>query len=388
MLDSQSLRAIIIDRIDRSPDRRITFAEYMDLVLYHPEYGYYGSGKAKIGSQGDFFTSSSLGSDFGELLAEQFVEMWEILGKPDSFTLVEVGAGSGILAADILSYLKQYYSDLFTALDYIIIERSQGAIARQKDLLQSWQTAEHKICWKSWEELADNSIVGCIVSNELIDALPVHSITIKDGELKEVCVTVENDKLREIVEEISCDRIADYFNLIDIKLPSSDYPDGYRSEVNLAALDWLKTVSQKLAKGYLMTIDYGYSARRYYHPQRDRGTLQCYDRHRRHHDPYLNLGCQDITTHVDFTALERQGELLGLEKLGFTQQGIFLMALGLGDRLSELSSGKFDFQQVLQRRDALHQLIDPAGLGNFGVLIQTKGLTSQEKARSLRCFSV
>ena len=202
----------------------------------------------------------------------------------------------------------------------------------------------------------------------------------ENGKLKEIYVTREQNKLTETYGEISTPKLQDYFNLVDINLPTKDYPKDYRTEVNLAALDWLSTVSHKLQKGYLLTIDYGYPATKYYHPQRYQGTLKCYYQHRHHNNPYVNLGYQDITAHVDFTALEKQGELCGLEKIGFTQQGMFLMALGLGDRLKELSSGKYDIQQVFRRRDALHQLIDPTGLGGFGVLIQGKNLQTQEKS--------
>ncbi len=382
MLPSQSLQRIIIDRIAKSPQKRITFAEYMDLVLYHPQYGYYSSGTVQIGSQGDFFTSPSLGTDFGELLAEQFVDMWEILGHPAPFMLVEMGAGSGLLAADILQHLQQHHLDLFDVLEYTIVEQAEGLISQQQNLLQEWLDKSLKICWKSWQEIPETSIIGCCFSNELVDALPVHQIVIKQGQLQEIYVTTSEDRLIEISGEPSTAKLAEYFNLVGVNLPSDDYPDGYRTEVNLAALNWLETIAKKLQQGYLLTIDYGYTAQRYYHPQRYRGTLQCYYQHRRHDNPYSNIGHQDITAHVDFTALERQGELCGLQKVGFTKQGMFLMALGLGDRLNALSSGKLDFQQVLQRRDALHQLMEPSGLGGFGVLVQTKGLSEEEKARS------
>jgi SAM-dependent MidA family methyltransferase len=382
---SQPLINFIRDRIAATPDQRITFAEYMDLVLYHPQYGYYSSGTVEIGSQGDFFTSSSLGADFGELLAEQLVEIWQILGHSNPFWLVEMGAGSGVLASDILAYLKQNYSDFFKAIEYIIIEQAEGLINQQQELLKVWlEENNQKLSWKSWSDIKEESIIGCLFSNELVDALPVHQVAIASGQLKEIYVTYWEGKLTEIIDDLSTSKLADYFKLIDVNLPSDDYPEGYRTEVNLSALDWLETVSKKLKRGYLLTIDYGYNARRYYHPQRNRGTLQCYYQHRRHNNPYINIGYQDITAHVDFTALERQGELCSLQKIGFTQQGMFLMALGLGDRLCDLSSGKYHFQQVLQRRDALHQLIDPAGLGGFAVLIQSKGLTEAEKGRSLK----
>ncbi len=370
----------IIEKIKNSPAQRITFAEFMALALYHPQAGYYASGKAKIGKQGDFFTSSSLGSDFGELLAEQFLEMWENLGCPKEFKLVEVGAGRGFLATDILAYLQLNYSDFYRNLSYIIIEASPGQIQQQQALIQE----TNKITWKTWNEIAEKSLTGCIFSNELIDAFPVHQVTIQNEQLQEIYLTVDEGKLKESMGELSTPKLLDYFQALEIKLPSSDYPDGYRTEVNLAALDWLETVSKKLDRGYLLTIDYGYSAEKYYHPQRDQGTLQCYYQHRRHNNPYVNIGQQDITTHVNFTALEKHRELLGLETLGLTQQALFLMNLGVGDRLTNLSSEKYNLPEIFQRRDVLHQLIDPMGLGGFKVLVQCKGLIGKEKARSLK----
>ncbi len=173
---------------------------------------------------------------------------------------------------------------------------------------------------------------------------------------------------------------------------SGAYPECYRTEVNLAALDWIETVAKRLRRGFLLTIDYGYSAERYYLPSRHQGTLQCYYRHRYHDDPYVYIGHQDITAHANFTALERQGELCGLRKLGFTQQGLFLMALGLGDRIAALSSrhdprGQAiaqaqDVMTIMQRREVLHQLINPSGLGGFGVLVQSKGLIVEQEQRT------
>jgi SAM-dependent MidA family methyltransferase len=185
---------------------------------------------------------------------------------------------------------------------------------------------------------------------------------------------------------------------VGIDLMSGNYPDGYRSEVNLAALDWLNSVANKLQRGFLLTIDYGYPAQRYYQPARHQGTLQCYYRHRHHDDPYLYVGHQDITAHVDFTALERQGELCGLRQVGFTQQGLFLMALGLGDRIAALSSpgeargeaiaGAQDVMTIMRRREVLHQLMNPMGLGGFGVLVQSKGLTAEEEQQTLKGLSM
>ena len=378
----------IASRIANAGDR-ITFAEYMDLVLYEPNHGYYATNAVKIGPQGDFFTSPHLGADFGELLAEQFVQMWEILGRPLPFTLLELGAGQGLLAADILKYLYHRYPDLWAALDYIIVERSVALRNEQQQRLQTREGDSLPVRWASLDEIPGDSIIGCCFSNELVDALPVHQFVIEGGQLQEIYVTTD---LLEVTDEPSTPRLAEYFGLVRIELPSSAYPDGYRSEVNLAALDWLSAIALRLQRGYLLTIDYGYQAERYYSPTRSQGTLQCYYHHRRHDNPYIHIGRQDITAHVDFTALELWGEVCGLHKLGFTQQGLFLMALGLGDRIaalstSGLSGGAPDLASLLRRREALHQLIAPLGLGGFGILVQSKGLTEAEVAQPLKGLS-
>ncbi len=443
--DNQSLRSLIASHIAAAPQQRITFAEYMDLVLYHPEQGYYATGAVNIGSKGDFFTSPHLGKDFGELLAEQFAQMWDILGRPEPFTLVEMGAGQGLLAADILGYLHAKYPECYQALEYIIVEKAAGLIAQQQQLLERLKLPAQShsqplpLRWCSLEEILENSIAGCCFSNELVDALPVHQVVIEQGQLKEVYVTIseqegvrsqesgvrgeENNNFEsqplsveqlqnpksndavggginfiEVIDSPSTPQLAEYFDFVGIDLMSGAYPEGYRSEVNLAALDWLKSAANRLQRGFLLTIDYGYSAQRYYLPSRHQGTLQCYYRHQHHDNPYLHIGHQDITAHVDFTALERQGELCGLRQVGFTQQGLFLMALGLGDRIAALSypdnargqaiAGTQDVVTIMQRREALHQLMNPMGLGGFGVLVQSKGLTEEESQQALKGLSL
>ena len=414
------LKQAIRRAIASSSQQRITFAEYMELALYHPTCGYYTTKAVQMGKQGDFFTSTHLGADFGELLAEQFVQMWQILGRPQPFTLVEMGAGQGFLALDLIQYVQLNYPEFFAALDYIIVEQSpalrelqqqtipptplekRGNVLSTTPFLRGSPPAGGSIRWCSLEEIPDNSIAGCFFSNELIDALPVHQIAIERGVLREVYVgqgkqggqgssnsshqplATSHSPFTEITEKLSTPRLQEYFDLVGIDITSSTYPDGYRSEVNLAALDWLQSVAQKLQRGYVLTIDYGYPASRYYNPARSQGTLQCYYQHHHHNDPYINIGQQDITAHVDFTALQRWGDRCGLPTVGFTQQGLFLMALGLGDRIAALSqTTSQSLQQVLWRRDALHQLLDPMGLGGFGVLIQSRGLTETEVAQPL-----
>jgi len=326
-----------------------------------------------------------------------------------------MGAGQGLLAADILHYLHQHYSDCFEALEYIIIEKAAGLISQQQQQLQRLKIGSKPLPlrWCSLEEIPENSITGCCFSNELVDAFPIHRVVIERQQLKEIYVTTTNSatdgvasdpqassetNFVEITDTLSTPKLIDYFDFIGIDLLSGTYPEGYRTEVNLAALDWIKTVANRLQRGFLLTIDYGYFADRYYQLARHQGTLQCYYRHRHHDDPYLYIGEQDITAHVNFTALERQGELCGLRKVGFTQQGLFLMALGLGDRIAALSARDSergnalakgqDVIKIMQRRQILHQLMDPMGLGGFGVLVQSKGLTPQEEQLPLKGLTV
>lgn len=383
--NNKKLCKIINKHISKSQKKRITFAEYMDLVLYHPQHGYYATHPVNIGKQGDFLTSPHWGGYFGELLAEQFLEMWHILQRPNNFTMVEMGAGQGILAEQILGYLKQKHLDFFQTIEYLIVEKSEVLKAQQKQRLKSYQ-----VRWSDWDEIYYSSITGCLFSNELVDAFPVHKFIIKNLEIREIYVTSDSQgNFVEITDQISTPEIAEYFKLVDIDLLSFADIEGYQSEVNLQALDWVKVVSDKLLKGYVLTIDYGYQAARYYNPVRREGTLQCYYQHHRNNDPYWNVGRQDITAHVDFTALEKQGNLSELETLGFTQQGLFLMALGLGDRLNELSNNQgFSVEEVFRRREALHSLIDPMGLGNFGVLVQSKSLSEEEKKETLKGLSM
>lgn len=400
MNSNPALCESIAHRIATNPQKRITFAEFMDMVLYHPELGYYSTKAVNLGKEGDFFTSIHLGADFGELLAVQFAQIWEILGRPVPFSMVEMGAGQGLLALDILKYIQQQYPDFFNALDYVIVEKSPVLRQEQQQRLQ-----EFSVRWCDLEEIPSHSITGCFFSNELVDAMPLHQFVIEQGKLREIYITTrqnltpspslqtqrrgtgevrlhQNIEFVEIADMPSTPKLVEYFDLVGVNI--TDFPDGYRSEVNLAALNWLSMVADRLQRGYLLTIDYGYTANRYYNARRSQGTLQCYYHHQRHNDPYINIGQQDITAHVDFTALERWGERCGLDKVGFTEQALFLMALGLGERIAALSYTQQPISQLLHRRDVLHQFLDPLGLGGFGVLVQRKGLTTQQAAQALK----
>ncbi|EKV01923.1 hypothetical protein Lepto7375DRAFT_4118 [Leptolyngbya sp. PCC 7375] len=382
MTSTSALTTIITGHIQTAPKNRITFRDYVDLALYHSQHGYYTTKVSILGPSGDFITSPHLSRDFGELLANQFANMWCALGQPTTFHLVEMGAGQGLIADDVLSYLQQHFPDCYAALNYIIIERSPALRSVQQERLK-----HKKVSWTTLDALPP--ITGCLFSNELVDAFPVHIIEKHNNQLQEVYVTTKDNRLKETLGSLSTDKLAQYFDLVGINLLADHYSDGYRTEVNLAALDWLANVASRIAQGFLLTIDYGHIAQRYYSPARHRGTLKCYYQHRHHDDPYTNIGQQDLTAHVDFTALERYGEKVGFTNVGFTQQGLFLMALGLGDRLAKLTQtitpGPDGFNHLIQRRQALHQLMDmtPMGLGTFGVLIQSKGIDCNVSLKGL-----
>jgi SAM-dependent MidA family methyltransferase len=392
---SQTLGHQLRQRIEQQG--AISFAEYMDRVLYAPECGYYAAQHNQLGAKGDFFTSAHLGRWMGELLAVQLEQMWQNLGCPQRFTVVEMGAGQGLIAADILRsrFPKgDLDSEFWRSLEYCIVERSPQLKQRQQAILADLAPGQG-LRWTELSDLANQGIVGCFFSNELLDAFPVHRIVKQAGRLQEIYVAIAPEDsagatpLVEICRDLSTKAIAEYLQALGVDLLAPQYEEGYCTEVNLQAQTWMADVAAALQQGYVLTIDYGYNSARYYQPRRREGTLQCYYRHSANSDFYQNLGQQDITAHVNFTAIARRGEQCGLETLGFTQQGLFLMALGAGDRLLALQSEpavgqestahEITAQEItarLQDRDAIHKLIHPDGLGGFGVLIQAKNLPS------------
>ncbi len=338
-----------------------TFANFMEWALYHPEYGYYTSEKEKIGRGGDFYTNSDVHPVFGQLIARQLEEMWRILGE-EEFTVVEMGAGKGWLCYDILTYIKRYFPEFFETIKFKIVEISRYHRGRQFDLLREF---EGKV---SWETLSDNGftvdpLVGCFLSNEFVDSLPVHRVIVKEGSLKELYVTVQGGEFREILDEPSDPLLKEYFEELSIPLK-----EGQCAEVNLKALEWMKSIALNMKKGFVVTIDYGYLANDLYSDERFGGTLMCYHRHTTEENPFIRVGNQDITSHVNFSSLMSVGVKSGLCTTGFTKQSHFLLALGILDKMREL-------QGDMERFLAIKKLILPGGMGDvFKVLIQHKGL--------------
>jgi SAM-dependent MidA family methyltransferase len=345
----------------------VTFERFMDMALYDPEYGYYASVEKRIGREGDFYTSSHLHPAFGSMIARQIRQMWDIMGRPADFTAVEMGAGEGYLCRDILDFLhrpegsSRKTNALRENLRYIIVERYPGQRERQKALLAGYPDA---VIWAA--RLEDvGRLTGCVLSNELLDAFPVHLVRMEEG-LKEVYVESREGRLKEIAGPLSTDVIADHFRDSGIALSA-----GQTAEVNLRMKDWLKEVDAVLSKGFIMTIDYGHPAAEYYSEDRDRGTLMCYYRHEVYENPLDHVGEQDITAHVDFSALRRWGEESGFTTIGYCSQGTFLLSLGIDSEIERLFRESKDYQFEVAR---IKRLILPQGLGeSHKVMIQYKG---------------
>ncbi|MHB1457393.1 MAG: class I SAM-dependent methyltransferase [Armatimonadota bacterium] len=346
----------ITDRIVQ--EGPITFAEYMSMALYDPDYGYYTSGRKTVGTYGDFITSASLGPAFGAMIAEWIAGRYAEMGCPHGFEVVEIGAGKGVLCASIMVHLRDSHAALYDSITYRIIE----TLILRDALAPFGQPLTEEFPGKilmsdSLDDIEDGSITGCFISNELPDAFPVHLVSTVDGALHEIYITLDGDEFVEVAGELSSPTIADYFRDLGINLP-----DGYRTEVNLEAVEWIRKTAGKMKEGFILTIDYGYTAEEYYSLERRTGTLVCYNRHTYNEDPYARIGLQDITAHVDFTSLVCAGASAGLTATAFTSQREFLVSQGIHAHLRA---------KPAQRRVA-QALVEPDGLGGFKVLILRK----------------
>lgn len=370
------LEKVLVQRIhEHGP---LSFAAFMESCLYDPEFGYYMTTRPRIGRSGDFFTSSSVHAIFGQLVARQLQQMWEILGRPDNFVVAEQGAGSGHLCLDILDALAKDSPVFYAVLRYAIVEISEDNRSRQAQLLT------HHVGTVEWCQQAElRGMVGCYLSNELIDAFPVHLVEMFDGRLQEVFVSVENGSFKEVLQDVSTPELTDYLQQLGVELAA-----GNRAEINLAAPVWMRDVAELLHRGFVLTIDYGYVAAELYAPWRTSGTLLCYHQHSSCDNPYIRLGEQDITAHVDFTSLIKAGEECGLKPLFFGDQCKFLLGLGFVDALLAAQACETEEHRAQALRLTLKNLILPdGGMGEiFKVLVQGKGVGTPDLlcARSLR----
>lgn len=330
----------------------MTFARFMELSLYGPN-GYYTSG-SPISASGDFFTAPSAHPVFGALLAVQLREMWTLLGSPGEFTVVEQGASSGGLAADITEFADRLDGSFAKSLNYRAIDKAP--------------TSSQEYPVAPLNEIPKN-ITGCILSNELLDAMPVHIFEKRDGELLELLVGLEGNEFTEVLSSpttAEIDRHAGPF--------SASMPDGYRGEINTGLDSWTAFVAKTLERGWALTIDYGFDRAELYKPERTAGSLRCYYQHTLGQNPLLDVGKQDITAHVDFTAVNEAMAQVGLSAVGDTTQSEFLHRLGFEQMIESLNGMPLRRPDLRANLAGINALTDPDGMGGFRVAAHSKNV--------------
>jgi SAM-dependent MidA family methyltransferase len=361
------MRAEAADR-----DGLLPFDRFMELALYAPGLGYYAAGARKLGPGGDFVTAPEISPLFGRCIARQCAEVLEALGGGD---ILELGAGSGKLAVDLLTELG---SAGRLPGRYLILEPSGDLRERQRALLCERVPALSERVY--WLGRLPSRFSGVVLGNEVLDAMPVHRFSVReDGSVAEVLVRPEGEAWDEVLADPRSPGLADA--VAKLQAGGLAREPGYSSEINLRLGPWTEALATSLERGLALLIDYGYPRSEYYHPARGGGTLMCYYRHRGHADPYVHIGLQDITAHVDFSALSDAARRAGLEVAGFTTQAHFLIGCGLDSLLAELAGGDAAPDAMLGAR----QLVMPSGMGErFRVLGAAKGASHPWSGFALR----
>jgi SAM-dependent MidA family methyltransferase len=302
------------------------------------------------------------------VIAREIAAMWRSMACPADFTLVEVGAGHGRLACDIMDFLAEQQPDCYLATRLVLVEQEPSLAEAQATLLANHSD---KLSWLAPDALKDFHFSGVLYSNELLDAMPVHRVLMTQQGLKEIYVTLADEQFEDLADLPSTPELETYLNQYGIPL----HP-GQEAEVSLAGLNWFETAATSLQQGFILTIDYGWPKAELYAPQRTLGTLLCYYRHTVEDNPYQRVGMQDITTHINFSALIERGEELGLKTLWLGEQSRFLMFAGIIEELEAIETSELSEKEKLQRRLTIKRLIMPeGGMGDtFRILVQSKGV--------------
>ena len=386
---SKKLQTVIRKAIE-SAGGWITFERFMDITLYQPGLGYYNGGATKLGGSGDFVTAPEISTLFGRTLARQVRQISEqVAEQTGEADILELGAGSGKLALDLLLELEQLAC---LPKHYYILEVSAGLRERQQKLMA--EEIPHLMPRLVWLEQLPEQFCGTILANEVLDAMPVHLVEwrgnaifergviwkndVHEGRLGWENRSIENAALRSIAEKLSV-----------VVNPNQNADSSYTSEINLNARFFMHTLAQVLKQGAAILIDYGFGSGEYYHPQRIQGTLMCHYRHHAHGDPFFLPGLQDITSHVDFSALADVAEETDLELMGYATQAHFLLNCGVTDILAQMPAE--DVQNYLPMANQLQKLVSPAEMGElfkviaFGkdIALPLMGFVCGDKSRML-----
>ena len=363
---------------------RITFSEFMELALFWPPGGYYLS-PGTLEASGDYYTSPQAHPAFAALLAVQLLQMWSLLDEPDPFTVVEIGAGNGLLCRDLVAYSCHLPQAFRRALRYLCLDRNLAS-GLEQEVFTGNGAAVGRVAASiiasgpastGQPEAAGlplRGIRGCFLSNELLDAFPVHQVTKVDGRLLEVYVTLRDGELATVTAAPSTPMLVARLESLRVELI-----EGQTAEINLGIDSWARQVAGALEAGFVLTIDYGHQAEELYSAERRlRGTLTTYFRHTQTDSPLRRIGRQDITAQVDFTSAQELGEQAGLDVLGLTNQSRFLGNLGLQIYQERVLQQGLTRRQIQANRTAMMDLVRPGGLGDFKVLAQGKNVGRPE----------
>ncbi len=396
---SAELAGLIRAEIEGAPGGRITFSRFMERALYEPRLGYYRQSADRPTGTGDFLTAPETGPIFGWTVARRVEEMWAHLGRPSPFSLIEYGAGSGTLGLSILDGLRRHgATDLLESIRYEPVESNPHRLADlhrrfERDGLTG-RLVDSRLSGLAEPTAPEGSVTvdGVILANEFLDAMPVHRVLVRDGEVLELFV-VWRDRFAEVVAEPSTPELAARLALDGID--PSQLADGQVAEICLEIGPWLDDVAARLARGFVIAIDYGYPAAELYGPRRLAGSLLGYRSHRVVDDPFADVGLTDLTAHVDFTAVARLADRRGFRGVGpglaergepptvstgvggiagLATQQEFLVAAGLESELQALqASPDLAAEDYLRARSGIVRMLDPRHMGRFGVLTLERG---------------
>ena len=353
----------------------ISFYKYMDWVLNDPDNGFYGSGRLKIGKDGDFCTSPSLSNDFAKLLAIQVVEWFLDLEKAginhELLSLVEIGPGEGTLSRDLINCISELAPSLIGKIELVLVEPNIGMKERQEKVVKELKGVEAR--WCNIEDLSINPVTGVVIANEVLDALPVERLVFKDDKFfrQGVCLKKKHDKYYlEFVNLKTTTAINEFLKdaerLLKIDFPPKEISNGWVTEWHCDIPCWFKNLSKTLINGSLLVVDYAFESKRYYHSTRGTGTLMSYRNQKANPNVLLDAGFCDLTAHLCIESTITYAISNGWTFLGKTRQGQALLALGLSKLLYSLQkSAMKDISFALARRESLLRLVDPAGLGEF-----------------------
>jgi SAM-dependent MidA family methyltransferase len=384
---SARLTAAVRAEIDSAPERRVTFARFMERALYEPELGYYMQPADRPTDASDFLTAPETHAIFGWTIARRIELIWAELGRPRPFDIIEYGAGSGTLALSIIEGFRRHDStdsiDLLEAVRYTSVESSGY---RQADLHERFERAGLAELLTVTGSPSNKSVpvTGVILANEFLDALPVHRVVVRGGQMLELFVAWR-DGFVEVEVEPSTPDLAR--RLADDGFAKNDFGrehlvEGQVAEICLGVAPWLDEVSHRLARGYLMVIDYGYEASELYGPRHLAGTLLGYRGHHVVENPFADVGLTDLTAHVDFTAIQVLGERRGLRSVALTTQSEFLVSSGLESELQALQAApETAAADYLRARSGVVRMLDPRHMGRFRVLTMERQVSDDPLPR-------